>query len=89
MRLLASPFLPWLTAVVVALQGCSDKPREVVYDVTWYKEHQVEREATIKRCKNNPGELDKTPNCINVYEAIHQLFFQPPPPSDRSKNKAF
>lgn len=42
---------------------------EPTHDVTWYKAHPVERKAMIARCQNNPGQLDRTPNCINAKHA--------------------
>lgn len=42
---------------------------EPTQTVEWYKEHDAERNEKIKQCKNNPGELASTPNCINAQKA--------------------
>lgn len=47
--------------------GCQKE--DTVQTVDWYKEHTTERVEMIKRCKNNPGVLAMTPNCINADRA--------------------
>lgn len=42
---------------------------EEVKTVNYYKQHISERKAKIEECKNNPGELKGTPNCINAIAA--------------------
>ncbi|MFN3612638.1 EexN family lipoprotein [Tepidimonas sp.] len=57
-----------LAVVAAFLAGCNDTA-EPVQTVEWYKEHKAEREATRKRCHDNPGQLATTPNCINADKA--------------------
>jgi len=56
-----------LAAVAAFLAGCNDA--EPVQTVEWFKAHKEEREATRKRCHDNPGQLAATPNCINADKA--------------------
>ncbi|MDR7049501.1 hypothetical protein J2X54_001956 [Duganella sp. 3397] len=63
-----------MTAALSALAGCKEaKAPEVVQTVDWYKAHQTERTAVLEKCKNNPGELAATPNCVNAHTAANQL----------------
>ncbi len=64
------------TPVVVAIfcasffiTGCNEKNVEPVQTVDWFKEHKAERDAMLEKCRNNPGELEETPNCINAGRA--------------------
>ncbi|MDR2876034.1 MAG: EexN family lipoprotein [Methylobacillus sp.] len=54
----------------LALSGCGDDgfftPTKTV---DWYKTHEAERKAALKRCNNNPGDLKDTPTCINATRA--------------------
>lgn len=56
------------------LTGCFEiEEKKPVQTVDWYKAHDVERQAMIKECGNNPGELGETPNCKNAMAAAVQL----------------
>jgi len=60
--------------LLVGLTGCNEDKKaeaepEVVQTVDWYKEHATERRAMLDKCKNNPGELAATPNCVNASRA--------------------
>lgn len=72
-------FSTWLTCAVLlsgilALTGCTKEALEPVNTVEWYKAHEAEREAMLKKCLNNPGQLAETPNCVNAKEAASRLF---------------
>lgn len=54
-----------LAALVLSFTGYSEEVKTVNY----YKQHTAERKAKIDECKNNPGELRGTPNCINAIAA--------------------
>jgi hypothetical protein len=56
-------------ALMLLLTGCSKAPVAEVKTVDWYKAHSAERSAMLKECANNPGEMAKTPNCINAHAA--------------------
>ncbi len=69
----------WLTCAVflsgiIALTGCTKEALEPVNTVEWYKAHEAEREAMLKKCFANPGQLAETPNCVNAKEAASRLF---------------
>ena len=42
---------------------------EVVQTVEWYKAHNTERNTVLTKCRNNPGSIGATPNCINASRA--------------------
>lgn len=54
----------------IALIGCSEK--EIVQTVDWYKTQDAERKAMIAKCKANPGELSRTPSCVNAKQADNE-----------------
>jgi len=62
-----------LSGVFVAA-GCTQEALEPVQTVEWYKTHEAERIAMATKCHNNPGQLEKTPNCINAQQAVSDIF---------------
>ncbi|MCB5205167.1 EexN family lipoprotein [Neorhizobium sp. T786] len=59
-----------ISASTVAFIWYLQLPEPVpVQTVDWYLEHDVEREAMLKRCNNNPGQLRSWPDCVNVERA--------------------
>jgi len=66
-------FILVAVGVVTAMAGC--KETEPVQTVEWYKTHKTEREETLKKCEDNPGELQATPNCINANDARQKLIW--------------
>ena len=68
-------FSTWLTCAVliggmIALTGCTKESLEPVNTVEWYKTHEAEMTAMVKKCHSNPGQLASTPNCVNAQEAM-------------------
>ena len=60
-----------------ALAGCNDADKgQQAKTVGWLLDHRDELAATLKACGDNPGELEKTPNCINANEARNQVTVQ-------------
>lgn len=57
-------------AIVAILSGCGESTP--VQTVEWYKEHDAERRDMLTKCKNNPGELENSPNCINAQQAENE-----------------
>jgi hypothetical protein len=50
--------------------GCTRaSPKEETYTVDYYRTHSDLREAKLRACFNNPGELGASPNCINAGRA--------------------
>ena len=63
-----------LSLVVAAvLAGCGENTH--VQTADWYKAHDAERIEMVKKCKNSPGEIAGTPNCINAKSAHDQTIF--------------
>ena len=65
----------WVTCAVllsgmIALTGCTKEALEPVNTVEWYKAHEAEMTAMVKKCHSNPGQLASTPNCVNAQEAM-------------------
>jgi len=74
----------------LSLAGCKEK----VHTVEWFVEHKAEREAQLVKCHSNPGEMAKTPNCINATRAVNALILgglfaplSPPPVNTEDNNK--
>jgi hypothetical protein len=65
------PLIYTLAAMMLLpLTACKDDAStDEVLTVDWYKSHKDERDTKIAECKNNPGQLMSTPNCINAIEA--------------------
>lgn len=58
--------------------GCGeDIPKEETMSVEWYEANNAERAAKLQECKNNPGELRLTPNCVNAKSAQRLSFSKP------------
>lgn len=66
-----------LFTVATALAGCNEADMgQPSKSVGWFLDHRDELAATLKGCGDNPGELKKTPNCINANEARNQVTVQ-------------
>jgi len=58
------------TVVSATLTGCfDDQPTGPAHDVDWFLANQAERIEVLEQCRNNPGELAETSNCINAEKA--------------------
>ncbi|MBM3654472.1 MAG: hypothetical protein FJX06_16910 [Alphaproteobacteria bacterium] len=44
--------------------------------VSWFIEHRDELQATLKACRDNPGVLGKTPDCLNASAARDKITVQ-------------
>ena len=60
----------------IVLTGCFEEApkKEQVHTVAWFLEHQNVMNNTLEKCSNNPGELLKTPSCINAIEARRVVY---------------
>jgi hypothetical protein len=74
MKVVASILL--LTAAV-SLSGCNeaDTSRQTK-TVGWFFDHRDELAVTLKACRDNPGELARTPSCVNANEARNKVIVQ-------------
>ncbi len=57
---------------VLGIVGCTQE-LDPVQTVAWYKAHEAERIAMVTKCHNNPGQLNKTPNCVNAQQAVDDI----------------
>ena len=53
---------------ILGITACS-KQEAKGYDVEYFKQNAEMRTKTLQECRNNPGELEDTPNCINAEQA--------------------
>lgn len=44
--------------------------------ISWFIEHPDELQATLKACRDNPGALGKTPDCVNASAARDKIIVQ-------------
>ena len=58
-----------LFAFAVALSGCDEAAKPETKTIGWFIDHRNELTVTLKACRDNPGDLGKTPNCVNANEA--------------------
>jgi len=64
--------IPGILVMFICILGaaaCSKQAETKVFDVEYFKNNLEAREKTLKMCRNNPGELEDTPNCINAEHA--------------------
>jgi hypothetical protein len=75
MKMMAPMFL--LFTAGTGLTGCNEAdPSRQTKTVGWFFEHRDELSVTLKACRDNPGELAKTPNCVNANEARNKVTVQ-------------
>ena len=65
-----------VTFGMLLLGTCFSAQAEEVKTVDWYKlpENKAALEAKLEECRNNPGQLENTPNCKNARAAHSELF---------------
>ena len=58
---------------IALLPGCKEDESTStsgnVRTVEWFKSHTSERKTVLAECRDNPGELSLTPNCVNATAA--------------------
>ncbi len=66
-----------ILSLIITLTGCFEETpkKEEVHTVDWFQKNKVEMNNTLKRCRDNPGELKNTPNCMNAKQAKHLVLF--------------
>jgi hypothetical protein len=66
-----------LITAAATVTGCNDADKaQQVKTVGWFLDHREELTAALKKCRDNPGELETTPNCVNANEARNQVTVQ-------------
>lgn len=73
MKTRAIAFIVAAATLMLPLTACTSEETKTV---DWYAapENKTTLEAKLKECKNNPGELKNTPNCINAQKAADKIF---------------
>lgn len=70
-----------MSLVIIGLSGAlfyvTRPVTDVVKSVTYYKENLQELEGQLAKCKDNPGLLAQTPNCMNAFQAQYKNAFDP------------
>lgn len=65
-----------LALLVMGVSGAFAGPAsaEATRTVEWYlaPENEQALNAKIEECRNNPGELRDTPNCVNARQAVQK-----------------
>jgi hypothetical protein len=65
-----------LFAIAVALSACDEAAKTETKTVGWFLDHRNELAVTLKACRDNPGDLGKSPNCVNANEARNKITIQ-------------
>jgi hypothetical protein len=66
-----------LVAAAIALASCYEANNsQRANTVGWFLDHRNELTMALKACRDNPGDLGKTPNCINANEARNKITIQ-------------
>jgi hypothetical protein len=70
------------------LAACS--PPEAAHDVAFYRDHPQARAAKLSACRNDPGRLAATDNCVNALgadsAAVSKQFWNKPRTAPRVAN---
>jgi hypothetical protein len=56
-------------AAMLAVAGCARSPTPTGVTVEYYRAHAAERQAMVRQCANTPGELRRSPACVNALQA--------------------
>lgn len=56
-----------IATLTVFLTACGGS--EETKTVEYYSQNQIDRDAKLQECSNNPGDLANTPNCKNAEAA--------------------
>jgi len=72
----SNPIAFLVIAVAAALTGCNEDRSQQTKTVGWFLDHRDELAMALKACRDNPGELGKTANCINANEARNKVTIQ-------------
>lgn len=66
-----------LLTVAAALTGCNEAQKgQESKTVGWFLDHREELAMALKACRDDPGALGTTPNCMNANEARNKITIQ-------------
>ena len=63
--------LGFLSLVALMLAGCN--PTGPAHDKAYYLAHADDRVTMLERCRNDPGGLGKSANCVNALAAAGEV----------------
>jgi len=63
--------LLFIVMIALSLASCSNDAQPV-HDVQFYLDNPDVLKEVLEKCRNDPGSLEDTPNCINAEEASVQ-----------------
>ena len=55
--------------LILVGNAASAASAQEVRGVEWYRQHPSERAAVTRRCVDNPGQLERTADCVNAERA--------------------
>ena len=58
-----------IVVLALLMGACSPAPEHAKYTVEEYRANTELRHAQVARCQSDPGNLKRTPNCINAHQA--------------------
>lgn len=61
----------WCLSIVVTIgvAACAPSPNPTHQTVEYYRANRDAREAKLVECRNDPGALGQTPDCVNAKQA--------------------
>ncbi|MDQ8727533.1 EexN family lipoprotein [Bradyrhizobium sp. LHD-71] len=67
---------PQPTATTPPPPVSGDASRQPTRTVAWFIDHRAELQAILGACRDNPGDLGRTTDCINANEADDRITIQ-------------
>ena len=58
-----------IVVTLSAVTACAPAPKQAQHTVDYYRSHAALRGEMLKQCGNDPGDLGRTPDCINARAA--------------------
>jgi hypothetical protein len=58
-----------IVVTLSAVTACAPAPKQAQHAVDHYRSHPGERREVLERCTNDPGDEERTPNCVNARAA--------------------
>ncbi|HNW02846.1 MAG TPA: EexN family lipoprotein [Burkholderiaceae bacterium] len=52
--------------ISLLMLGCNSRVEDTTQTVEWFSKNPNDRKAMLAKCRDNPGELSATPNCVNA-----------------------
>ena len=62
-----------IVVTAISAAGCAPAPDRARYSVDAYRQDPALRRQQLERCANDPGTLERSPDCVNAREAERAL----------------